>query len=227
MDSNFPYLALVLLVLFIIIIVYSIKKSKYHKVGTVNNKLEGEFGTPEKTLYLSTKLLTLHQSSTIVDDNDNIVYTSKSKLITLHDRTWIYDTNQKEVAYIYRKVLTLHERRIIQMANGTKFELSNELFHLVKDITNIEGLGWKLEGNIMALNFTIKDEEGKLLALIGQKVFSLHDKYSVDIYDVSKQDEIVTILISLQHMLLERAAAASGASAASSAAISSSNNSSH
>jgi len=35
------------------------------------------------------------------------------------------------------------------MADGTHFELSNELFHIIKDITNIQGLGWQLKGNIL------------------------------------------------------------------------------
>lgn len=218
--SGFPYYAVVILVLFIIFCIFLKKKSTYHEVGTSNEKIEGEFGTPEKTLYLSTKVFTFHKASTIVDDNDNVVYTTKSKFFTLHDRTWIYDASEKEVAYIYRKFFTIHERRIVEMANGTKFELSNELFHIIKDITNIEGLGWKLEGNIVALNFTIKDENGKLLALIGQKILSIHDKYSVEIFDSSKQDEIVTILISLQHMLAERAAASNSASSSSSSSSS-------
>lgn len=221
MNTNgFPYYAVVILVLFIIFCIFLKKKSTYHEVGTSNEKIEGEFGTPEKTLYLSTKVFTFHKASTIVDDNDNVVYTTKSKFFTLHDRTWIYDASEKEVAYIYRKFFTIHERRIVEMANGTKFELSNELFHIIKDITNIEGLGWKLEGNIVALNFTIKDENGKLLALIGQKILSIHDKYSVEIFDSSKQDEIVTILISLQHMLAERAAASNSASSSSSSSSS-------
>lgn len=222
MNTNaFPLWALVVLVAFIIMIFLFKKHSSYHDVGqTTSEKIAGEFGTPEKTLYLSTKVFTFHKASTIVDDNDNVLYTSKSKFFTLHDRTWIYDTNEKQVAYIYRKFFTIHERRIVEMANGTKFELSNELFHLIKDITDIEGLGWKLEGNIVALNFTIKDENDKLLALIGQKVLSIHDKYSVEIYDESKQDEIVTILISLQHMLAERAAAANSTSSASSSSSS-------
>lgn len=221
MNTNgFPYYAVVILVLFIIFCIFLKKKSTYHEVGTSNEKIEGEFGTPEKTLYLSTKVFTFHKASTIVDDNDNVVYTTKSKFFTLHDRTWIYDASEKEVAYIYRKFFTIHERRIVEMANGSKFELSNELFHIIKDITNIEGLGWKLEGNIVALNFTIKDENGKLLALIGQKILSIHDKYSVEIFDSSKQDEIVTILISLQHMLAERAAASNSASSSSSSSSS-------
>lgn len=220
-NNAFPWYAVVILVLFILFCIFLKKKSTYHEIGTTNEKLDGEFGTPEKTLYLSTKVFTFHKASTIVDDNDNVVYTTKSKFFTLHDRTWIYDASGKEVAYIFRKFFTIHERRIVEMTNGTKFELSNELFHLIKDITDIEGLGWKLEGNIVALNFTIKDESGKLLALIGQKVLSIHDKYSVEIYDESKQDEIVTILISLQHMLQERAAAANSASNASSSSSSS------
>jgi acetyl-CoA carboxylase carboxyltransferase component len=59
-------------------------------------------------------------------------------------------------------VLTLHERHFVTMADGTYFELSNELWHLIKDITNIEGLGWQLRGNILGLNFELYDENGEV-----------------------------------------------------------------
>ena len=55
------------------------------------------------------------------------------------------------------------------MADGTHFELSNELKHIVKDVTNIEGLGWQLRGNIIGLDFQLYDTKGGIIAVISQK----------------------------------------------------------
>ena len=96
------------------------------------------------------------------------------------------------------------------MADGTSFELSNELLHLIRDITNIEGLGWQLRGNILGLNFTLLDENGETVAVIGQKLLSLHDKYCIDIYQPEHEKTVIAILVTLQHMMRDRAA--SGAS---------------
>ena len=98
------------------------------------------------------------------------------------------------------------------MADGLQFELSNELFHLIKDITNIEGLGWQLRGNILGLNFELYDRFGQIIAIIGQKFFSLHDKYCVDIYRPEYEKIVIAILVTLQHMISDRQAATSSGS---------------
>ena len=204
MDSKFIF-SLVGIILFIILCVGMSKKARYHnKNKVVDERIVQDYGEPSKTLYLSTKVLTLHADTDITDENDNLLYHARTKFFTLHDCTRIYDSNKKEIAYVWKKFFTLHERRIVKMSDGKEFQLSNELFHLIKDITDIEGLGWKLEGNLLQLNFTIKDNNGEIIAVIGQKYLSLHDKYSVDIYDESKEEYIVAILISLQHMIRER-----------------------
>ena len=119
-------------------------------------------------------------------------------------------------AVLESRLFTLHERHFITMAEGTAFELSNELFHLVRDVTNIEGLGWQLRGNILGLNFELYDENGQIIAVIAQKLFSLHDKYCIDIYRPEYEKFVVAILITLQHMIRDREAASSGASSSSS-----------
>ena len=115
-----------------------------------------------------------------------------------------------------RKLFTLHEQHFVTMADGTAFELSNEHFHLIRDITNIEGLGWQLRGNVLGLNFELYDAEGEIIAVIAQKLFSLHDKYCVDIYQPKKEKTVVAILITLQHMIRDREAASSAPSSSSS-----------
>ncbi len=215
--------------LFVILFVITLfRKSRYHKnQQKVHTDISNNYGDPQKSLYISTKVFTLHQATDITDENDNVVYHSQTKFFTLHDSTQITNSTGAVVANIRRKFFTIHERRFITMSDGTEFQLSNELFHIIKDITNVEGLGWKLEGNILGLNFTIKDSEGHLIAYIGQKVLSVHDKYSIDIYDVSQEAKIVAIVVGLQHMMRERSQAATSASSASAASAASSSSSSN
>ena len=187
--------------------------SKYHRFREageeVNVNNAERFGMPERSLFTTTKVFTLHHHIDVTDDQGVIQYQADTKFPSIHDKTDIRDAEGRHVAHVERKLFTLHERHFITMADGIRFELSNELFHLIKDITNIEGLGWRLQGNIAGLNFELYDEEGKLTAVIGQKFFSVHDKYCVDIYNTAYEPVIITILITLQHMIKDRQAVSS------------------
>ena len=190
--------------------------SKYHRYreageeANVNNV--ERFGQPHHSLFTSTKVLSLKHKIEITDDNENVLYHTQSKVISLHDRTEIFDAADQPVAKMWKKFFTLHERHFIQMADGTEFQLSNELWHIVKDITNIEGLGWQLRGNIVGLNFELYDTTDNIIAVIGQKMFSIHDKYCVDIYQPDKEKIVVAILVTLQHMMADRSVSTSSSS---------------
>ena len=205
--------------------------SKYHRFreageqANVNNV--ERFGEPKRSLFTSSKVFTVHHHIDITDGDDNVVYQANSKFWTLHDRTTIIDAQGNQVAYIWRKFFTLHERHFIEMADGTEFQISNELWHIVKDISNIEGLGWQLRGNIAGLNFELYDDEGGIIATISQKLISLHDKYCIDIYQPEHEKTCVTILITLQHMMKDRAAAAAASGSSSGAVFGASRSSSN
>lgn len=187
------------------------KYLRYRDAGEqVNDNNIREYGVPARSLFTSTKVLTLHHHIDITDDQENIVYESNTKFMSIHRKTDITDAKGRLVAHIEAKVLTLHARHYVTMADGTSFELSNELFHLIKDIFNIEGLGWQLKGNIVGLNFQLYDENGKIVAVIGQKMLSLHDKYCIDIYQPENEEIVVAILVTLQHIIYERQAASGG-----------------
>lgn len=190
---------------------------RFHEQGTeANVKNVGNFGAPAYSLYTSRKVFTLHHRITITDDDGNVVYTSSTKFPSLHDRTQVCDENGRVIASIKKKILTLHERHFITMHDGFTFELSNELLHVIKDVTNVVGLGWQIRGNILALNFEIYDEQGNVVAVVGQKLLSIHNKYCVDIYRPDMEMVIVAILIALQHMIHDRAKSSSSGGSGSS-----------
>lgn len=196
------------------------KVNRFREAGeqaNVNNV--DRFGEPAKSLFTTSKVFTLHHHIDITDDAENVVYQANTKFPSLHDKTDITDAQGNQVAHIEKKIFTLHERHFVTMADGKKFEVSNELFHILKDITNLEGLGWQLRGNILGLNFELYDENGGVIAVIAQKLISIHDKYCIDIYQPEYEKEVVAILITLQHIIKDREnaqAASSGSSSSSS-----------
>lgn len=195
------------------------KYLRYREAGeeaNVNNV--ARYGEPVRSLFTTTKVFTLHKQEEITDGNEVPVYRSWTKFPSLHDKTDITDAAGNQVAHIERKFWTLHERHFITMADGTYFELSNELWHVVKDVSNIEGLGWQLRGNIAALNFQLWDADENIVAVISQKLISMHDKYCVDIYQADKEPVVVAILVTLQHMIKDREAASSAVSHSSASA---------
>ncbi|MBO4925536.1 MAG: LURP-one-related family protein [Clostridia bacterium] len=189
------------------------KVHRFREAGQEANVNNVErFGRPVRSLFTTTKVFTLHHHIDIVDESENVAYQANTKFPSIHDKTDVTDAEGRQVAHIERKLLTLHQRHFVTMADGTRFELSTELFHLVKDITNIEGLGWQLRGNILALNFELYDANENVIAVIGQKWVSLHDKYCVDIYQPEHEQAVVAILVTLQHMIRDREAASSSSS---------------
>ena len=192
------------------------KHHRFREVGEdVNVVNEERYGRPVRSLFTSTKVFTLHHHIDITDEREQMVYQSRSKFLSLHDKTDLMDAAGNHVAHIERKLLSFHERHYVTMADGSRFELSNELFHLVRDVTNIVGLGWQLRGNILGLNFQLYDQYGAVVAVISQKLLSIHDKYCIDIYQPDKEAVAVAILVTLQHMMRDRANAASSSSSSS------------
>ncbi len=181
------------------------KVHRFREAGEAANVNNVEnFGEPARSLFTTSKVFTLHHKIAITDASENVVYRAETKFPSIHDKTDVYDAAGNRVAHIERKFFTLHERHFITMADGTSFELSNEILHIIKDITNIVGLGWQLKGNILGLNFELYDGNGQIIAVIAQKMFSIHDKYCIDIYKPEHEKAVIAILITLQHMIKDR-----------------------
>ena len=133
-----------------------------------------------------------------------MLYYTKSSIFTLKGKTEIYDAKGNVIAYLEKRPVSLHEKHFVTMADGTKFTLSNELLHIIKDITNIEGLGWQIRGNIIGLNFNLLDEKGAPIATVGKKMISIHDKYCIDLYQLEHEQKVVAIVIQLEKMIESR-----------------------
>ena len=182
------------------------------KLGEGANQLAGDFskttvedfGPPVYSLYTAMQLGNLHRQIDVTDEQGNVKYYTKSSVIAIKGKTDIMDADGNVIAHLEKRPVSLHEKHFVTMADGRNFTLSNEMFHVFKDVTNIEELGWQLRGNMIGLTFNLVDEEGAPVATVGKKAVSVHDKYCIDVYQPRQEQVIVAIVIQLEKMLEAR-----------------------
>ena len=164
-----------------------------------------DYGEPEYTLYTEKELGDMHHRINITDEEGNLKYYTQSKILMIKGETDIMDAQDNVIAHLEKKPISLHEIHYITMADGRSFTLSNELFHIIDDITNIEELGWQIRGNALGLSFNLVDQNDEPIATIGKKMVSIHEKYYIDMYQPEVEDIVVAIVIQLEKMMDQRA----------------------
>ena len=172
--------------------------------GKASKTTVEDYGKAEYSLYTALNLGDLHSKIDITDEEGKVKYYTKSSVFALKGKTEIMDASDNVIAYLEKRPVSLHEKHFITMADGRKFTLSNEILHIIKDITNIEGLGWQLRGNIIGLNFNLLDENDQPIATVGKKLVSVHDKYCIDLYKPEHEQVVVAIVIQLEKMVEAR-----------------------
>ncbi len=177
----------------------------FHAAGEGPNESSLEkYGTPARSLYTELKLGDLHQKIEVKDEQGRVLYWTKSAIVAIKGKTDIFDASDTLVAHLEKKPISMHEEHYITMADGTQITLSNRLFQVFRDVTDIKGLDWKLQGNVIGLNFVLFDQNSEPIAAIGQKALSIHNRFSIDLYQPQHEKTVVAIVISLQKMLAAR-----------------------
>ena len=156
-------------------------------------------------LRISSKLGSLlHNKIDVLDAHDNAIFRVHSKAVSMTDQTFIEDAAGNEVAVIKAKLVSIHGTYEVEMADGTSFELSQELFRL-RDVVRIDALGWTLRGkNVLGFDFDICDARGSVIARAHREALSLRDTYVVDVLDRSDADEVAAIFVVMKHIIERR-----------------------
>ena len=195
---------LIMMVFFVVgIFVIATTLQRYHSAGEKTDiRNYNDYGESAKSLYTSRYLFSFHKDIDVTDDNDNLVYHSSSKLFSFTNETTITDAQDRVVASIEKKLFSLHSIHYIDVVGGKSFELSKDLFRLLDMKFTIDELGWTLQGDFSNLNFVLYNNQERVIAVVGQKLFSMRDKYCIDLYDVNEEATVVAIVITLENMLM-------------------------
>lgn len=129
----------------------------------------------------------------VTDTNGDIKYIVQGEVFSLGKKLHIYDFNNNEVAFISQKLLSLKYRFLIFRDQVKTAEIVKD-FSFLRPSYSIDGLNWKIDGDLLAHKYTIK-ENGFPIATIDKGFFTWGDSYTLDISDSA--DEIIALSVIL------------------------------
>jgi uncharacterized protein YxjI len=132
-------------------------------------------------LLFKQKIFSWLDSYDIFDESGNTVYTVKSKLAWGHCLK-IFDAFGNEVGTVKEKVITFMPKFEIYLGQQYLGCISKEL-SFFKPKYDIDYNGWHIEGNFWEWDYTILDENGRIVAVISKELLHLSDTYAIDIGD--------------------------------------------
>jgi uncharacterized protein YxjI len=144
---------------------------------------------------LEQKLFSLGNVFYITDDQGREVYEGQGKIFSFGHQLSLRDMGGNELAYIRQKMLSWGPTYEIYRNDQLFAVVKNELFHFFKHVFSVDVPGpddLLAEGDFLGLEYKFS-RSGTHVATVSHKLFSLVNKYSVDI--VAGEDDI-TILAS-------------------------------
>lgn len=132
------------------------------------------------------KVFSLRGDFDIYDENQVPVYSVQGKLMSFGRQLRLYDSaTGEELAHIKQQVMTLLPKMHVFYQNERIATISKKLTFF-KQQYDIDTLGWSVEGDFFAHDYTVFDAKGKVVADINKKYLSWSDSFEVNIV----QDEI-------------------------------------
>lgn len=144
-------------------------------------------------LYIRQKVFSLRDRFSVLDFAGNDKYFVEGEFFSLRNKLHIYDTAGREVAYIYRKLFSFLPRYYVYTNGEYIAEIVRE-FTFLTPRYRIDGLGWRVEGDIFEHNYVIYEGE-RPVASIYKKWFSWGDCYVLDIKN--DEDEMPALAVVL------------------------------
>ena len=145
--------------------------------------------------YIREKLISLHHRFYVYDEDGNQAYEISSKMISIGDKTTLYDMKGGKHAYIEQRILHLMPHYDIYLEDHLACSI-NKRIRLLKNDYGLSN-GYRVDGNILALNFTIIDSHGKKMGSIKRKLISIGDRYEITIFDHQQELLALAILIAI------------------------------
>ena len=146
-------------------------------------------------LFVKEKLFSIHNRYYIYNENEKIEYEIESKAISIGDKTTIYDKEHNSIAYIEQEILHLMPHYNVYINGKYKFQIKKK-FQMFKNNYELSN-DYTVDGSTLSLDFIIKNNNGKEIAIINRKFLSIGDKYQIEIIDEKDINIILTIIVAI------------------------------
>lgn len=161
-------------------------------------------------LYIKQKVFSIRDKFHIKDGAGHTRYTVEGELLSFGKRLHIYDNNHHELALVRQKLLTLMPRFLIEVGGRECGQIVKRL-SLFTPSYHVEGLGWEVDGKIMAHDYVIRKGHHQI-AQIHKVWMSWGDSYEMDIDDGADEITAVAVVLAIDAVLDAEAEAAASAS---------------
>ena len=158
-------------------------------------------------LYFKQKFFSLRQRSEIYDEEGNAVFTALGEFLSLGRKMHLYDSSNTEVAFVQQRLLRLFERFSVYTDGQHIADIVKE-FSFFKPRYRIEGLDWKIEGDLFSHDYTIQSG-GDRIAYIHKRWMSFGDSYEIVIDSETDAVMVLAVIIAIDCVLDDSSSSAS------------------
>jgi len=144
-------------------------------------------------LYIKEKVFSWGDKFTVKDEYGNDKYLVQGEVFSWGKKLHVYDSVGREVAFIKQEVWSFLPRYYVFCGEEQIAEIKKE-FSFLFPRYSIQGLGWEIEGKLMAHDYEII-KNGQLIVSISKEWMTWGDSYELDIAD--PKDEIVALAVVL------------------------------
>lgn len=146
-------------------------------------------------LFINEKMLSLNTHLPIKKENGQDFLIIESKLISIGKKKWIKDLQGNELAYIEEKLLNIMPTYEIYTNNELECSISKKIAFFKKsyELSN----GFKIEGDMIGMNFSIYNDEGTEIATVSRPIISIGYRFEIDITDENNYILILAIIVAL------------------------------
>ncbi len=144
-------------------------------------------------LYIKEKVFSWGDKFTVKDEYGNDKYWVQGEVFSWGKKLHVYDSVDREVAFIKQEVWSLLPRFYVFCGDEQIAEIKKEFTFLFPKYS-IQGLGWEIEGKLMAHDYEII-KNGKSIVTISKEWMTWGDSYELNI--ANPEDEIVALAVVL------------------------------
>lgn len=144
-------------------------------------------------LYMKEKVFSWGDRFTVKDENGWDKYFVQGEVFSLGKKLHILNIHDEEVAFIQQRLLTLMPRFTVSMGGREVAQIRKE-FTLFFQRYVIDGLGWEVDGSILAHEYEIR-KNSRTIVRISKEWLTWGDSYMLDIADPA--DELIALAVVL------------------------------
>ena len=144
-------------------------------------------------LYIKEKVFSWGDKFTVKDEYGNDKYFVQGEVFSWGKKLHVYDSVDREVAFIKQEIWSLLPRFYVFCGDEQIAEIKKEFTFLFPKYS-IQGLGWEIEGKLMAHDYEII-KNGKSIVTISKEWMTWGDSYELNI--ANPEDEIVALAVVL------------------------------